>query len=1237
MSLGNIAGHQRELSSSPTMLAISSCVLMLAAALVTSLLAPGGTMLVWPAAGLAAGAIGLAPGKAARAAVAAGLAVGLAGLALASDMGALASTSFALACTAEAWLFVAAFEWASNRSAILDAVERMVIFVALAALVPGVVGLVTLDVLQLSGPAAIGIGPTWGAWWRAHGLGLLTFAPALLHFAPKGDVRRPIGAWDVAGAIAAGVLLGVIGAPIVSETSVVMLGALLIAIPLLWALFHRVDALSAALVVVTLSLVAIWANARASGLFADNAAVSAPVLALISITLLIAGIWRDETRRDQRAALKAPEGTGSGRAWFLLIPVILFTVFAWWAWRGTVREAKARVEQVVSVLSTHAQRVIEGQEGMLSAVLAGIHERAPEAIAQDPQVHALLRSLEASSATCLAMAIVRTDTARLVSTSSRFPSPDVDASQRDFIPALRAEPTATVIGSTIAAEPSGATGFTVSRTKPGSALAVVSLVDRGEFQRLYASQGASPSDYMLLFREEGGILASYPERPDPLNAKAAPLAPPMQLARASDPSPVRAFGEDGHERLYAVRKVPGYPLFVAYGLPTSFMHRAWLGHLAPFALLNLIAGLVLWQLAGRLASATRTAEAARTQAEVERALRERMRVSEAQLRQSEEASARLAAIVTTSSDGIISKTLDGTVTSWNGGAERIFGYSAAEMVGQSIRRLIPADRQHEEDAFLARLAAGERIDHYETLRIRKDGKVIDVSVNISPLRSRDGTVTGASKIIRDVSERKAAEAALTASEQRFRGIFDHAGTGIEIADFDERIAQCNPAYAAMLGYAPDELVGRHGPDLIHPDDRAANLAQLERLTTGEIASFEIVNRSLRRDGSAVWMHKHVSMLRNGDGKATHRLTLVTDMTKQRLAEERQRVLMRELAHRGKNLLAVIQSIANRSFSGQATLTEARNTFQGRMQALARTYETLTDETLDGAELETLVRGELDAFEQRARVDGPLIRLTSRSAQTLALIVHELASNAAKYGALSVATGRLDVHWKIHANGSSPRFEFIWTERGGPPAVAPERRGFGTALVSTVAGAELRCEPELVYGEEGFSYRFSTLLSLIGVSSMRSAVRERIQSRAMTALYDAWLADKGSSGGLPSFERFDRGRVDERTNLLFVEVSPSGACRIIDDGPVATAAEIDPPMSETPAEQIESVMSAYQRCAAELEPSYEHTWIDGGDGKPVSFERFMAPYLRPDGLATVVVVFVLLGDDQSTKVMGTAQD
>ena len=146
--------------------------------------------------------------------------------------------------------------------------------------------------------------------------------------------------------------------------------------------------------------------------------------------------------------------------------------------------------------------------------------------------------------------------------------------------------------------------------------------------------------------------------------------------------------------------------------------------------------------------------------------------------------AYLAAVVDASSDAILSKSLDGTITSWNASAERIFGFTAEEMVGQNIRRLIPAELQTEEDEILAKLRAGQFIDHFETVRMTKSGSRLDVSLSISPIMNGEGEVVGAAKIARDVTSRKQADALLAATTAKFESVFNQSGIFAGILDLD---------------------------------------------------------------------------------------------------------------------------------------------------------------------------------------------------------------------------------------------------------------------------------------------------------------------------------------------------------------------------------------------------------------------------------------------------------------------
>jgi PAS domain S-box-containing protein len=296
-------------------------------------------------------------------------------------------------------------------------------------------------------------------------------------------------------------------------------------------------------------------------------------------------------------------------------------------------------------------------------------------------------------------------------------------------------------------------------------------------------------------------------------------------------------------------------------------------------------------------------------------------------RRAEVESAQLAAIVASSDDAIISKTLEGRVTSWNEGASRIFGWEASEMIGQPILRIIPPELHDEEVEILARLRRGERIEHFDTVRLGKDGRRVDISLAVSPIRDSSGRVTGASKVARDVTERKE-------------------------------------------------------------------------------------------------------------------------------AEKLQRLLVDELNHRVKNTLATVQAIASHSLRRARNSEDFVSSFTGRVQALARAHHLLTERTWRGADVADLVREQvvLGVVESnRVAFSGPALLLDPQSALHLALVLHELATNARKYGALSVPQGQLSISWSMLAN-KGRMLVLQWSERGGPAVAAPSSVGFGTSLIQQALDA-----------------------------------------------------------------------------------------------------------------------------------------------------------------------------------------
>ena len=257
-------------------------------------------------------------------------------------------------------------------------------------------------------------------------------------------------------------------------------------------------------------------------------------------------------------------------------------------------------------------------------------------------------------------------------------------------------------------------------------------------------------------------------------------------------------------------------------------------------------------------------------------------------RRAQEERARLAAIVESSEDAIFAKALDGTVLTWNRGAQRLYGYTAAEMVGRNVSLLAPPDRADEIPAILRRLAAGERVADLETARVRKDGTRMDVVLAISPLHDADGRVVGAATVARDVTERNRTEAALRASEARYRRLIETAEEGIWLLDGEGRTTYLNERMAALLGRPADEVAGRPLTDFVHPSARDEAAAQLARRRHGAPERHDV--RLVRGDGSDLWALVSLSTI-HGDGQEeTGTLAMVTDVTDRRRAEESVRFL-----------------------------------------------------------------------------------------------------------------------------------------------------------------------------------------------------------------------------------------------------------------------------------------------------------------------------------------------------------
>ena len=306
-----------------------------------------------------------------------------------------------------------------------------------------------------------------------------------------------------------------------------------------------------------------------------------------------------------------------------------------------------------------------------------------------------------------------------------------------------------------------------------------------------------------------------------------------------------------------------------------------------------------------------------------------------------EAAQRLAAIVESSQDAIASKNLDGTVTSWNPAAERMFGYSAEEMIGRPIITIIPESHLHEEDMILARIRLGEGVESFDTVRRHKSGRLVQISLTVSPIRAADGTIIGASKIARDITDRKEAE-------------------------------------------------------------------------------------------------KHIE------------------------------TLMKELSHRVKNQYAVILSILRGTGRHVDSLEEFEHLIRERVAALSRSHDLLISGKWVGATLSDLVLAQCEPFTAPdvLTVDGPPILLSPNAVQYLGMAFHELATNAAKYGALANSDGRIEVKWQTTSEG---RLHLNWRELSSCTADPQISQGFGSTVLERIAPAAVNGVGRIHFEESGLTW------------------------------------------------------------------------------------------------------------------------------------------------------------------------
>ncbi len=331
--------------------------------------------------------------------------------------------------------------------------------------------------------------------------------------------------------------------------------------------------------------------------------------------------------------------------------------------------------------------------------------------------------------------------------------------------------------------------------------------------------------------------------------------------------------------------------------------------------------------------------------------------------------------------------------------------------------------------------------------------------------------------INDELELRVAERtrAIEAAEQRFKATFENAGVGIGIVGGDGVLVRVNDRLARMLGHGVEELQGHRLEQFTHPADQAMGEEAWRRLSAGEADEYELEKRFVQRDGQVVWGHTTVSCVRDADGKISYLIKVIQDITERKRSESVQQMLMREVNHRSKNLLSIVQVIARQT--SVRSPEDFIETFGERLQALAANQDLLVNNRWQRISLCDLVRDQLKHIAApggRVTVEGPPVLVPPSAAQTLGMALHELATNAAKYGSLSNDSGKVEVRWTV--DEAAQEFRMSWQERGGPPVTKPKHTGFGTTVLDRLTASSLSGEVGIDFDPQGLGWRLRCPLS-----------------------------------------------------------------------------------------------------------------------------------------------------------------
>jgi two-component system CheB/CheR fusion protein len=404
---------------------------------------------------------------------------------------------------------------------------------------------------------------------------------------------------------------------------------------------------------------------------------------------------------------------------------------------------------------------------------------------------------------------------------------------------------------------------------------------------------------------------------------------------------------------------------------------------------------------------------------------------------------------------------DGFITRHNRRARELWGRSPALeqselFCGAPMYSSDGAPIPNDQSPMANVLRSGVPARQVELIVERTSGERLWVEVDAEPLTDAVGNLLGAICCLRDISAHKRTEQSLRSREEFLSALVDTTPECVKLVSEDGSLLHMNHAGLRMIeADSLEQVLGSSTYDLIHKSHHDSWREHHRRVCGGESLAWEFDIVSLH--GTRRCMETHAVPLKMPDGSMAQ-LAVTRDVSERKRSELQQRLLINELNHRVKNTLSTVQSIVMQSLRNAQTLDQARPAIEHRLLALARTHDVLTAEQWQGAELVDLVEGSLSVHcsdRSRLRIEGPPVRLLPQPSLTFALALHELCTNAVKYGALSNDIGRVEVTWNVVDSDGQRQLHLSWRESGGPDVQAPSRRGFGSRLIERYLGAQLQ--------------------------------------------------------------------------------------------------------------------------------------------------------------------------------------